>query len=473
MSKAIRFFHKGMTMFNGNAIAASYKLFQYQAGTTTKANTYTDATKNTANSNPMTLNSDGRLDQDVYIDQSMKFVLAASSAGDPPSSSVWTVDNALATEQLWTTVSKSADYTVAESDRDKLIKVDATGGTVTISLLAAATAGNGFQIAIKKIDNSANTVIIDGNSAETIDGNPTLTLSTQYNVAVLISDGTGWNISNSAANQSTSFTIDNATDNDVTNVITLQHTTSGTPSAGIGTGILFNGESADENPSNFGRVSFAASDVTAGSEDTYMDVQVRRAGAALSTAYRLQHTGTAKSIITSAAASDRTTTLPDADLAFTYSGGKATFAGTLTGDRVYTLPDANLTFLQAASQAEMEAASSTTVAVSPGRTQYHPGVAKVWAYITVSGGTPAIGASHNVTSITDTSAGNVTVTFTTAFSSANYAAVAQGVTAAGAAHAASVRTGQASGSLIVRTMLTSTGADTDNINLAVAAFGDQ
>lgn len=192
MSKAIRFFHKGMTMFDGSSIAASYKLFQYQAGSTTKANTYTDSGKGTANSNPMTLNADGRLDQDVYIDQSMKFVLATSAAGDPPTSSEWTIDNALATEQLWTTVSKTANYTVTEADRDKLILVDATSGAVTITLLAAATAGDGFRVAIKKVDSSGNAVTIDGNSSETIDGSATSTLSTQYDSENLISNGTNW-----------------------------------------------------------------------------------------------------------------------------------------------------------------------------------------------------------------------------------------------------------------------------------------
>lgn len=192
MAKAIRFFHKGTTMFNGSSIAASYKLFQYQAGTTTKANTYTDSTKNTTNSNPMTLNADGRLDQDIYIDQSTKFVLAASSAGDPPTSSIWTVDNALATEQLWTTVTKTSNYTVVEADRDKLILVDATSGSVTISLPAAATAGNGFRISIKKIDSSGNTVTTDANSSETIDGALTSVLSTQYDTDNLISDGSNW-----------------------------------------------------------------------------------------------------------------------------------------------------------------------------------------------------------------------------------------------------------------------------------------
>jgi hypothetical protein len=192
MAKAVRFFHKGISFFDGTDVASGYKLFQYSSGTTTKINTYTDSGKGTANANPMTLNADGRLDQDVYIDQSTKFVLAASSAGDPPTSSVWTIDNGVSTEQLWTTLSKSADYTVAESDRDKLILVDATSAGVTITLPAAATAGNGFRVAIKKIDSSGNAVTIDGNLSETIDGNTTSTLSTQYDTENLISDGTNW-----------------------------------------------------------------------------------------------------------------------------------------------------------------------------------------------------------------------------------------------------------------------------------------
>lgn len=473
MSKAIRFFHKGTTMFDGSSIAASYKLFQYQAGTTTKANTYTDSGKGTANSNPMTLNADGRLDQDVYIDQSMKFVLATSAAGDPPSSSEWTIDNALANEQIWTTTSKTANYTVLEADRDKLIKVDATSGTVTVALIAAATAGDGFQIAVKKTDSSANTVIIDGNSSETIDGATTLTLSTQYDVAIITCDGSNWHVINSAAAQSTSFTVDNATNSGVTNLITLQHTTSGSPATGIGTGMLFNSESGDENPSNFGRMAFIADDVTAGSEDTYAEFQTRAAGAALASAYKFKRTGVGAALLTQANTAERTYTLPDADLAFTYSGGKAIFTGTLTAERTYTLPDASFTFLQAATQAEMETATSTTTAVSPGRTQYHPGVAKVWAYVTVSGGTPTLETSHNVTSITDTSAGNVTVTIATDFSSANYAAIASAVNASGDITVAHVKTGQGAGSFVVHTSNSSTGTDTDNINLAVVAFGDQ
>src|SRR3990167_3288016 len=74
----------------------------------------------------------------------------------------------------------------------------------------------------------------------------------------------------------------------------------------------------------------------------------------------------------------------------------------------------------AASQAEMEAASSTSVFATPGRTQYHPGVAKAWASFNGTG-TPAMIVSHNVDStITDNGLGDYSFTVTTDFSSGNY-----------------------------------------------------
>jgi len=54
----------------------------------------------------------------------------------------------------------------------------------------------------------------------------------------------------------------------------------------------------------------------------------------------------------------------------------------------------------AASQAEMEAASSNTVFATPGRTQYHPGVAKVWCQFEQDSAHGII-ASYNMTSMTD------------------------------------------------------------------------
>jgi hypothetical protein len=73
-----------------------------------------------------------------------------------------------------------------------------------------------------------------------------------------------------------------------------------------------------------------------------------------------------------------------------------------------------------ASQAEMETASSTTDIVSPGRQFYHPAHPKVWGKADNAG---AIAADYGVSSVTDNSAGDITWTWDTAFSSAHYGAV--------------------------------------------------
>lgn len=84
---------------------------------------------------------------------------------------------------------ETAHYTAAGTD--SVILVDATSAVVTITLPPAAR-HRGLLLAIKKIDASANAVTIDGNGSETIDGSATATLSAQWDVEELISDGTGW-----------------------------------------------------------------------------------------------------------------------------------------------------------------------------------------------------------------------------------------------------------------------------------------
>jgi hypothetical protein len=74
----------------------------------------------------------------------------------------------------------------------------------------------------------------------------------------------------------------------------------------------------------------------------------------------------------------------------------------------------------AATQAEQETGSSTTVSVTPGRQQYHPSAAKAWVKFDGTG-TPAISASYNVTSLTDNGTGDYTVNLTNAMSSKDYA----------------------------------------------------
>ena len=81
---------------------------------------------------------------------------------------------------------------------------------------------------------------------------------------------------------------------------------------------------------------------------------------------------------------------------------------------------------KAATQAEMEAVTSTAAYVTPGRAHYHPGVAKAWCRIladgTISGGT-SLPNSYNIDTITDSGTGDRRVNFDTDFSSIHYSAV--------------------------------------------------
>ena len=81
----------------------------------------------------------------------------------------------------------AASDTLGTSDHTVLC--DCTLNSITINLPAAI---DGQQYVIKKIDSSINTVTIDGDSSETIDGALTKILTTQYECVTIVSDGTNW-----------------------------------------------------------------------------------------------------------------------------------------------------------------------------------------------------------------------------------------------------------------------------------------
>ena len=80
----------------------------------------------------------------------------------------------------------------------------------------------------------------------------------------------------------------------------------------------------------------------------------------------------------------------------------------------------NLTTFTAA-QSDLETGTSTSLFSTVGNMKYHDGVAKAWTTGT-HGGTPDSPGndSYNVTSVSDTGVGIMTVNFTTSFSSVNY-----------------------------------------------------
>lgn len=80
--------------FDANGLPlAKGLLFTYQAGTVTKATTYTDSTGVTQNTNPIVLDARGECNLWIPPNTAYKYVLAPSTDTDPPSSPIWTVDN--------------------------------------------------------------------------------------------------------------------------------------------------------------------------------------------------------------------------------------------------------------------------------------------------------------------------------------------------------------------------------------------
>lgn len=129
--------------------------------------------------------------------------------------------------------------------------------------------------------------------------------------------------------------------------------------------------------------------------------------------------------------------------------------------------------LSAASQAEQEAASSTSVAVTPGLQQYHPSAAKAWVKFNSAG---SVLASYNITSVTDVTTGRWTVNIATDFSSASYVGVAMcGQTAAPDSLSVSVYNTPTAGTFTVQAR-DSGGTQADPVTpneIHVAFFGDQ
>lgn len=170
-----------------------------------------------------------------------------------------------------------------------------------------------------------------------------------------------------------------------------------------------------------------------------------------------------------------------------YTTGNLTATGTLTvngavftsaGAAALTLPTGTKTLAatsdipSAAAKADMETATSTTTYVSPGRVQNHPGVAKVTAYVAVSGGTPTLARSYGVMGITDAGAGVLDVTFLTTFSDTNLCAIGTISDPSGTPLLCSPSV-RATGSIRFTSRHPSTLALTDPPDYSIAIFGDQ
>jgi hypothetical protein len=142
-------------------------------------------------------------------------------------------------------------------------------------------------------------------------------------------------------------------------------------------------------------VEFAATDIATGSEDTYLQVLTRVAGAALAATYRFAATAANKAIFTHANAADRTYTLPDAS---------TTVVGT---DTTQTLTAKILV-----------PAALTGTPLQHGL--YQQNVPKAWASVTNAATTYSLEDSFNCASVTDGATGIFTLTWDRDFANTTY-----------------------------------------------------
>ena len=119
-------------------------------------------------------------------------VQAYDAVLDATTASFTTADKAKldSIEGASTTSVVATTYTTLSTD-NTILANNASG--ITITLLAAATAGDGFKLTIKNVGSSGS-ITIDGDGTETIDGGLTAILTTQYESITIVSDGSNWHI---------------------------------------------------------------------------------------------------------------------------------------------------------------------------------------------------------------------------------------------------------------------------------------
>ena len=101
-----------------------------------------------------------------------------------------TLFNKLIKQVNWTAYD-AITVTTGQGIAHDVVLADASASAVTLVLIPAAQFFD-REMRIKKIDTSANKVLLATSGAEKIDGTATVTIAAQYDVMRLISDGMNW-----------------------------------------------------------------------------------------------------------------------------------------------------------------------------------------------------------------------------------------------------------------------------------------
>ncbi len=370
-----------ITDANGDSINGA-KLFIFAAGTTTPSTIYSNNALSTTHSNPVVADSGGLIDECWLAAGSYK-IRYTGPIGDGTDTiqeiDDYVVPNITAQNSLppLPVTAKISDYTILDTDDGAVIAVDASsapGSLVTINADGGAL-GNGFSFWVVNTGATGTaTISPDTGSGESINGGSSWSLSTQFEAVQLVSRGAaGFYI---VASHQPAVTGTKGTD-----------VASASPLV-LGAGTFFHVT---------GSTSFSDIDFSSPQNGRHAVLEFDGALTITHNATTLDLPGNAN--ITTAAG-DRMGLVQD------------------SSDNIHVLwytRDANI-----ATQTQMETGTATEhYFVTPGRVQYHPGVAKFWAKATANSTTILV--SHNMTSWADTGTGIATATIATDFSSAHWA----------------------------------------------------
>lgn len=445
MTDSVAVFPPGyrLTDSSTGAVLSGAVIRFYDAGTSTPKTVYSDADLLTEIGTSVTTDSlgyptsDGSTKTLVYVGTAEYKITIETSTGtvlathDNVKGAVATVDSSdLSVDTTRPVITKSLNYTVLTTDSAKIIAVNCSGGDVTLTLPSAVTAGDGWFVTVQHAG-SANQTLIATVSSQTISSGVTsystvMALALNGEEVTIVSDGGNWRV--------------------------ISHTG---PHIKIAQGVLTIVDRLTAPPGSEVQGSlYLISGTPTGAWSSFAQHDI------------VQYTSSAWVRFTPptdcgwlAYVQDENRYYRFVDSAWATDAASDTAAGTL----------------EIAVQSEIEAAASNALAVTPGRLHYHPGVAKFWAKISVSAGVPSVSASYNVTSVTDTNTGVVTVTIGTDFSSNNWACLATVEEDSGSSNVrvVSIRDAQqAAGSVQLRCQSLG-GSNTDPAAWHVAGFGDQ
>lgn len=365
----------------------------YDAGTTNPKTVYADQELTTALGTSVTTDSlgaptsDGTTKTAVYVDEASYKVRIETSAGvlieekDNLKGAVVAGDSGDGGSVVSTRTveTKSLDYTVLPADQGKAFAGNCSGGDVVFTLPSAADAdvGNGWLITISHAG-TANEVVINTVSSQTITSGALsyggkLPLAQSGEEVTLISDGGNWRV----------FSHTGPHVKRSQGIIPVADRLGAAPSTPApGTMYISTGAAT------WGSTSVANHDLVI-------------------------HTGSDNYIkITLPTDCGWCAYVQDEDKRYYFEG-----SAWVAEDASATRPGV----VELATAAEMVTATDAARVPSVLTVKNHPGVAKVVGKVTYSGGTPTLQAgSTNITSITDTAQGRLTVTIADDFANADY-----------------------------------------------------